>query len=446
MKRLNYRHMRMRAASFSRRLSRGIGDLTSRSLPEKITAAYNVLEPLPTAMIITDTFGSCVFANSRALDLVGYAEADMLGVGWLQFVHEDDRPSFVTGWSRALSASTEYITRVRMVDADAQVGWVSMRARPLLGDDGEVVGQVGIFEPDASSGLATSQAPSYQSQIDERLEEELQEQRRQLVEAERTLRSEREVLARIKDDFLCTVSHELRTPLHAILGWSQILSKQQGGDATVDRSIEVIQRNGHALARLLEDMLDMKGVLSGEMQLSVEELDLTLLVQSVIASLSHAAQTKGVFVSYSAKGGSERIVADEMRLKKIVWNLISNGVKYTPAGGSVRIDLQFEAEEARIIVSDTGCGISPEFFPRLFEPFRQADGSTTRTHGGLGMGLSLARHLVELHGGTISARSGGLGQGATFTVVIPRHREGRVDSAGHAVSREPAHQRWEHSM
>jgi PAS domain S-box-containing protein len=446
MKRLKYRHMRMRAASLSRRLSRGIGSGSFRSLPEKITAAYNVLEPLPTAMIITDTFGSCVFANSRALDMAGYSEADMLGVGWLQFVHEADRPNFVTGWSRALSASTEYITRLRVVDADSKIGWVSMRARPLLGDDGEAVGQVGIFEPDALTGLGTPQVASHHSHVDERLDEQLKEQRRQLVEAERTLRSEREVLARIKDDFLCTVSHELRTPLHAILGWSQILSKQQGGDATVERSIEVIQRNGHALARLLEDMLDMKGVLSGAMQLCVEELDLTLVVQSVIASLSHAAQTKGVFVSCSAKGGSERIVADEMRLKKIVWNLLSNGVKFTPAGGAVHIDLQFDAEEARITVSDTGCGISSEFFPRLFEPFRQADGSTTRTHGGLGMGLSLTRHLVELHGGNIAARSQGLGCGATFSVVIPRNRDTCVDSGPPSLPCEQNHRRCEHSM
>ncbi len=438
--------MRMRATSYSRGLRRGIGEIASRSLPEKITAAYNVLEPLPTAMIITDTFGSCVFANTRALDIAGYDEQDMLGVGWLQFIHEEERPTFVAGWARALSASTEYITRVRVVDADSKVTWVSMRARPLLGDDGEIVGQVGIFEPEPSSGVVTSQTHALRSQIDEQLEAELQEQRRQLVEAERSLRSEREVLARIKDDFLCTVSHELRTPLHAILGWSQILSKQQGGDAAVERSIEVIQRNGHALARLLEDMLDMKGVLSGAMRLSVEKLDLVRLVQSVVASLSHAAQTKGVRISYSVKGGSEWVIADEMRLKKVVWNLLSNGVKFTPAGGSVQIELEFDAQEARIVVTDTGCGISSEFFPRLFEPFRQADGSTTRTHGGLGMGLSLARHLVELHGGAITAHSDGLGQGTAFTVVIPRHQDCSVDLSSPRRDGRTTRERSEYSM
>ncbi len=418
----------MRAACWSRRLRREVNEFASRSLPEKITAAYTVLEPLPTAMIITDTFGSCVFANASVLDMAGFTEDTMLGVGWLLFVHEDDRPTFVTGWSRALAAATEYITRVRVVDTDAHIEWVSVRARPLLGDGGQIVGLVGVFEPELISGVNTQALPA-RTQVDERLEYELQEQRRRLVEAERTLRSEREVLARIKDDFLCTVSHELRTPLHAILGWSQILSKQQGADASVERSVEVIQRNGHALARLLEDMLDMKGVLSGAMQLSVGELDLVLLVQSVISSLSHAAQSKGVAVHCAVEGKVERIVGDELRLKKIVWNLLSNGVKFTPRGGSVGIDLRFESHQVHISVTDTGCGISADFIPRLFEPFRQADGSTTRSHGGLGMGLSLSRYLIELHGGSISARSDGPGQGSTFTVMIPRHDKVGADTA-----------------
>jgi signal transduction histidine kinase len=258
------------------------------------------------------------------------------------------------------------------------------------------------------------------AQIDEGLERELQEQRRKLLEAERSLRSECEILARIKEDFLCTVSHELRTPLHAILGWSQILGQRQGSDATVERSIEVIQRNGHALARLLEDMLDMKGVLSGSTQLNVERVDLTALVQSVISSLAHAAETKGVSVIFSSHEFGEWINGDEMRLKKIVWNLLSNGVKFTPAGGVVRVKVYVDDSEARIVVSDTGCGISPEFFPHLFQPFRQGDGSSTRSHGGLGMGLSLTRHLVELHGGEIEAHSEGSGSGATFTVRLPR--------------------------
>jgi PAS domain S-box-containing protein len=420
MKRVTHRHIKMRADAISRRLERRMAEPGTRTLPEKITAAYNVLEPLPTAMIITDTFGSCVFANSRALDMVGYEGGDMSGVGWLQVIHEDDRAAFVTGWSRAVSASTEFITRVRIVDVESEVSWVSMRARPLLADDGEVVGQVGIFEPEVYQSSGALQMQTARAQIDEGLERELQEQRRKLLEAERSLRSECEILARIKEDFLCTVSHELRTPLHAILGWSQILGQRQGSDATVERSIEVIQRNGHALARLLEDMLDMKGVLSGSTQLNVERVDLTALVQSVISSLAHAAETKGVSVIFSSHEFGEWINGDEMRLKKIVWNLLSNGVKFTPAGGVVRVKVYVDDSEARIVVSDTGCGISPEFFPHLFQPFRQGDGSSTRSHGGLGMGLSLTRHLVELHGGEIEAHSEGSGSGATFTVRLPR--------------------------
>jgi signal transduction histidine kinase len=251
------------------------------------------------------------------------------------------------------------------------------------------------------------------------MQEQLLEQRARLIEAERALRSEREILARIKDDFLCTVSHELHTPLHAILGWSQILSKRQGDDATVERSVEVIQRNGHALARLLEDMLDMKSVLNGEARLSVELLELKPLVQSVIDALSHTAITKKVSVTFDNSDQGRPIIGDAMRLRKVLWNLLSNAIKFTPGGGEVRLRLEFTREQVHITVADTGCGIAPEFLPHLFEPFRQADGSTTRSYGGLGMGLALSRRLVELHGGYVCAHSQGLQRGASFTVVLP---------------------------
>jgi|GEM_PF-6904972 len=396
-----------------------IADRGSKTLPEKIIAAYTMLEPLPTAMMITDTFGSCVFANSEALRLVACELDELLGVKWLQIIHHEDRPSFVTGWSRALSAGVEYLTRVRIIDAHGRNYAVSLRARPLMGDCGETVGQVGIFEPEGAPRGEGSGFSFDRALIDQRMQEELLEQRARLVEAERALRSEREILARIKDDFLCTVSHELRTPLHAILGWSQILSKRQGDDAAVERSVEVIQRNGHALARLLEDMLDMKSVLSGEVCLAIEILELESLAQSVIDALSHTATTKGVSVLMSKDGQTRPVIGDAMRLKKVVWNLLSNAIKFTPAGGEVRLSLEFTREHVHITVADTGCGIAPEFLPQLFEPFRQADGSTTRCHGGLGMGLALSRRLVELHGGRLGVHSEGVDRGASFTIVLP---------------------------
>jgi PAS domain S-box-containing protein len=389
------------------------------TLPEKIIAAYTVLEPLPTAMMITDTFGSCVFANSEALRLVACELDDLLGVKWLQIIHHEDRPGFVTGWSRALKLSTEYLTRVRILDTHGRDYAVSLRARPLMGDCGETVGQVGIFEPEGAPCRGDLSFTFDRALTDQSMQEQLLEQRARLIEAERALRSEREILARIKDDFLCTVSHELRTPLHAILGWSQILSKRQGDDATVERSVEVIQRNGHALARLLEDMLDMKSVLNGEARLSVELLELKPLVQSVIDALSHTAITKKVSVTFDNSDQGRPIIGDAMRLRKVLWNLLSNAIKFTPGGGEVRLRLEFTREQVHITVADTGCGIAPEFLPHLFEPFRQADGSTTRSYGGLGMGLALSRRLVELHGGYVCAHSQGLQRGASFTVVLP---------------------------
>lgn len=400
-----------------------------RQLPERISAARELLAPLPTAMVITDTSGACVYANRSAEQLFGVSSEHLRGVGWMQLFQPEDLDAIVASWTRAATATGEVIVqaRLRQVLTDdirhlplgrkaSPQRSCTVRARRLDGDSSDPIGVVGIFEELSIGGAAgTTAAP----ELCTATLGELEQQRRSLIDAERSLRHEAELLARMKDDFLCTVSHELRTPLHAILGWAQLLARQYADPATVERSVEVIQRNGHALKRLLEDLLDMKAALSGSLYLCVEQFDAGEAVQAVVEALRYAAQQKKITVDLTGVAEAGLIRADVMRFKKIFWNILSNAVKFTPVDGAVTVSLRREESFLEVRVRDTGCGIEPEQLGRIFEPFGQSDSSTTREHGGLGCGLALTRHLVQLHGGAVTAHSAGLGQGATVRVLLP---------------------------
>jgi PAS domain S-box-containing protein len=223
---------------------------------------------------------------------------------------------------------------------------------------------------------------------------------------------------RAKDEFLATLSHELRTPLNAILGWTQILRSKRLDEVTAARAFEAIERNAKAQAELIEDMLDVSRIITGRLRLELQPVRLSDAVEAALDSVRPTAEAKGVRLECAvAEGGI--ISGDQHRLQQIVWNLLSNAVKFTPAGGTVRIRLEYVRAEARLTVIDTGRGISPQFLPYVFDRFRQAETMASRTAGGLGLGLSIARHLVELHGGLIEATSEGEGHGATFTVTFP---------------------------
>ena len=223
---------------------------------------------------------------------------------------------------------------------------------------------------------------------------------------------------RAKDEFLATLSHELRTPLNAILGWTQILRSKRLDEITAARAFEAIERNAKAQAELIEDMLDVSRIITGRLRLELQPVRLSEAVEAALDSVRPAAEAKGVRMEYSPTAGGI-ISGDQHRLQQIVWNLLSNAVKFTPSGGFVRIKLECVGSEARLSVSDTGRGINPQFLPYVFDRFRQAETMVSRTAGGLGLGLSIARHLVELHGGVIEASSEGEGHGATFTVMFP---------------------------
>jgi CheY-like chemotaxis protein/two-component sensor histidine kinase len=222
----------------------------------------------------------------------------------------------------------------------------------------------------------------------------------------------------MKDEFLATVSHELRTPLNAIIGWSHLLTTRRIDGAMAARAVEAIDRNARAQAQLVEDILDVSRVISGKLHLKLGPVDLVSVINAAIDSVQPAADSRGIHFEMTLDPSVRRISGDAGRLQQVIWNLLSNAIKFAPQGGRIEVRLEHVASQVQIGVSDNGPGISREFLPYIFDRFRQADGTSTRKHGGLGLGLAIVRHLVELHGGTVHAESSP-GKGATFTLRLP---------------------------
>ena len=246
-----------------------------------------------------------------------------------------------------------------------------------------------------------------------------EEAREQLLLRAERARSEAEAANRIKDEFLATLSHELRTPLTSLLGWSSVLREARRDEKVLAQGLDAIDRNARVQAQLIDDLLDVSRIVSGKLNLDVRPLDICSITRAAINVVQPAADAKEITLDYRAQPGLGAISADSARLQQIIWNLLSNAVKFTPHGGKIAVRLERDGENVRVTVKDTGQGIDPEFLPRVFDRFRQADSSTTRTFGGLGLGLAIVRHLVELHGGTVAAESDGVGNGATFSASFP---------------------------
>jgi signal transduction histidine kinase len=224
---------------------------------------------------------------------------------------------------------------------------------------------------------------------------------------------------RVKDEFLATLSHELRTPLNVILGRTKRLSDTADQPDTVRRNAETISRNAETLTRLVEDLLDVSRFTLGQVTLDIRPIDLPALVASVVTSLEPTARTKRVALRSDVMPGCPAMLGDQTRMQQVIWNLLTNAIKFTPESGTVTVEVTHENGALRLQVEDTGIGVPPEFLPHMFDMFRQAEPAGKRNHGGLGVGLSIVRKLVELHGGTVVATSKGPGQGATFTVHLP---------------------------
>ncbi|KYF74224.1 hypothetical protein BE17_21920 [Sorangium cellulosum] len=254
-----------------------------------------------------------------------------------------------------------------------------------------------------------------------RILERAADERARLLETERASRAELERVSVMKDEFLATLSHELRTPLNAILGWSELLLEQSGDAAELRQGLETIARNARAQAQLIEDLLDMNRIISGKVRLDVQRTDLAAVVDAAVDSVRPSVEAKGIRLRKVIDPLAGPVSGDPNRLQQVVWNLLSNAVKFTPRGGKIDVLLERVSSHIEITVHDSGVGIAPELLSQIFERFRQADSSTTRRFGGLGLGLSIVKQLVELHGGTVHAESSGAGQGSTFVVCLPLH-------------------------
>jgi signal transduction histidine kinase/DNA-binding response OmpR family regulator len=248
---------------------------------------------------------------------------------------------------------------------------------------------------------------------------QVERERAELLVREKAARREAETANRLKDEFLATVSHELRAPLNAILGWVTLVRSGSLNDEDRARALDTVERNSRAQKRLIDDLLEVSRIITGKLRLDMRLIDLVSVVESAVESVRPAAEAKGVNLRTVIEPKNCRMRGDSSRLQQVIWNLLTNGIKFTPAGGSVEVRLKSINNHMEISVKDTGVGINPEFLPYAFDRFRQADGSSTRKHGGLGLGLAIVRHLVEMHGGNVKAESAGEGQGATFTIVLP---------------------------
>ncbi len=267
------------------------------------------------------------------------------------------------------------------------------------------------------------------------------EERQHLLESERAARATAERMSEMKDEFLATLSHELRTPLNAILGWAQILRRGVKSVADLHKGLDTIERNARVQTQLIEDLLDMSRITSGKVRLDAQPLEPVSFIEAALETVRPAAEAKGIRLEKVLDPHAGPVFGDPGRLQQVIWNLLSNAIKFTPRHGKVQVMLERVNSHVEISVADTGAGIKPEFLTHVFERFRQADASTTRRYGGLGLGLSIVKQLVELHGGTVRASSPGEGGGATFTVYLPltavhrdAHREARLHPATPSTS------------
>lgn len=303
----------------------------------------------------------------------------------------------------------------------AQAGLRSAFGFPILLGD-EVVGVMEFFseerrQPDQDLNDMIASVGFQIGQFHERKRAE--EKLAHLLVRERAARADAEKANRLKDEFLATLSHELRTPLNAVIGWSRMLKSGRLDNESEAHAIEVIERNAWAQKQIIEDILDVSRVITGKLQLHLTPVDIVAVVQAALDAVRPALEAKDIRTETNYLEGMRIIAGDADRLQQVVWNLLSNASKFTPAGGTVGVNVSQDETYATVEIRDTGPGIAPEFLPHVFERFRQADGSTTRTHGGLGLGLAIVRHLVELHGGVIGVENVTSGAGAVFTVRLP---------------------------
>jgi PAS domain S-box-containing protein len=281
------------------------------------------------------------------------------------------------------------------------------RISPLIAEDGRIIGTMTVIEDVTERVMREAEL---QAQVDART---------QALAREKAARQEAEEANRLKDEFIATVSHELRTPLTAILGWSNMLLAGRLKGEAHDHALEIIHRNAQSQNQLISDLLDVSRIISGKLRLDLRTVELPAIIEAAVEATRPAAEAKGVRLTTELDPHAGPINGDADRLQQVVWNLLTNAIKFTPEEGEVLVKLESAESRVEITVQDSGIGVPAEFLPHIFERFRQADPGTNRIHGGMGLGLSIVRELVELHGGTVKAESEGEGKGMTFTVSLP---------------------------
>jgi PAS domain S-box-containing protein len=367
---------------------------------EELAYLAAIVESSDDAIISKDLNGVVRSCNAAAERMFGYSAAELVGKP-IRLIIPADRQAEedeIIGRIRR-GERVDHFQTVRRAK-DGRLVDVSLTISPVRDSTGRIVGASKIARDVTDQKRAAAE-------------------RERLLDAERVARCEAERASRVKDDFVAMVSHELRTPLNAILGWTQLMTRSQDDAKLIARGLDVVARNTRLQAQLIADLLDISRIVAGKLQLDMQRVDLREVVGHAVETIEEEARAKGVEVVPALDEGASFVAGDSSRLQQIVWNLLSNAIKFTPPGGRVRVSLRVDGPDARIEVADNGTGIRPEVLPYIFEKFHQADRSITRRFGGLGLGLSIVKHLVDLHGGEVHAMSDGEDLGATFTVTLP---------------------------
>jgi PAS domain S-box-containing protein len=373
--------------------------------------------PLPEAHFLIDVGGRILAANRAAATLIGRPIAELVGGSLAEIAAGD--PTELRDYLRRAASTGELIPGSFELEGPSGRRRCRCTAARIPSDDGTLLLLRG---EDTRSGhdpflLLKTRIADLQSEVRRRMA--LEAEREELLEREREAREAAEEANRLKDEFLAVISHELRTPLNAIIGWVSMLSR---GEVPADKrahALETIERASNAQAHLVEDLLDISRMTRGDLRLQMETVQPAAVVQAAIEALRPTAEAKGVHMDVVLDEETGPVTGDPARLQQVVWNLVSNAIKFTPRNGQVQVRLERANSHIDLIVSDTGTGIDPAFLPFVFDRFRQGQASLARDHGGAGLGLAIVRHLVEAHGGVIHAHSDGHGEGATFIVSLP---------------------------
>jgi PAS domain S-box-containing protein len=373
---------------------------TAEALRETGQRMSFMADAMPQKIFTARADGSFDYLNRQWQDYIGLTLRELTDWGWTRLIHADDVDETLQGWLHSVGTGEPYQMECRFRQATGDYRWHLLRAQARR----DVNGAVSMWVGSNTDIDALKRADN---------------ERQQLLERERIARGEAERASRIKDEFLATLSHELRTPLNAILGWSQLILQGTMRPENIQRGLEIIERNARAQNELIENLLEMSSIVLGKFRLDVHQLDLAAVAEAAVESILPAVEAKGIHLRKTIDPAAGLVTGDNSRLQQVIWNILSNAVKFTPKGGTIEVVVERVASHLELTVKDSGAGIKQEFLADVFDRFRQADSSLTRSYGGLGLGLAIVKQLVTLHGGNVRAESPGEGKGASFIVSLP---------------------------